>query len=275
MHCYQLKIFSCTKRLRKIVKELTTQQIIVDGVVNIDLENHEIFIRSESSIEKYSLPKELHSSVKVALEIDWEQQWKEHCPYYTNGIVKLPLIELFPDAHWKKGEIELIAGGGFGDFSHPTTILSLKLLSKVIEPITTVIDIGTGSGILSLAAAALGAQKVIGIDIDPIACQHCITNIMQNGLEDIVSAYTWDSLPLTMELDNPLFVMNMLPHEQEQAYSCIPREWLQKSKTWIVSGILQEYLESYKEKFINQKCCILAEENLDGWASLYISSHVS
>ena len=74
-------------------------------------------------------------------------------------------------------------GGGFGDLSHPTTRLMLRMLAQIVAK-QDVIDIGCGSGILSLAAAALGSPKVYGIDIEQEAVEHSRNNAIFNNLSE-------------------------------------------------------------------------------------------
>jgi len=82
------------------------------------------------------------------------------------------------------GEIYLRANLSFGSGSHPTTVLCLRALSLLCEdgPPGRVLDLGCGSGILALAAARLGAERVLAVDIDPRACREALHNVETNGL---------------------------------------------------------------------------------------------
>lgn len=121
-------------------------------------------------------------------EEDWANSWKK---YYkpqkiTDNIVVKPTWEAY---YPKENEIiiELDPGMAFGTGTHETTTMCIELLEKHIEDLTTVFDIGCGSGILSIAAAKLGAQKVIGIDLDEVAFSVSQNNVKINSVEDIVS----------------------------------------------------------------------------------------
>ena len=81
-------------------------------------------------------------------------------------------------AHWQHVKIE--PGPGFGDASHPTTLLTLQLISRLVAG-RDILDIGCGSGILSLSALALNAASVIGYDIAFEAILHSIQNAKLNG----------------------------------------------------------------------------------------------
>src|SRR5690606_1873730 len=82
--------------------------------------------------------------------------------------------------------IELDPGMAFGTGSHPTTALCLEALEELDRPGDTVVDVGTGSGILAIAAARLGAGAVIAVDIDPQAVQAARDNCRRNGVHQRV-----------------------------------------------------------------------------------------
>src|SRR5882724_9121804 len=106
-------------------------------------------------------------------EIDWEQQWAQFSPGFRDG-----------RAHIRLGSatLQLKAGAGFGDFSHPTTRLVLDLMAPLVKD-KIVFDIGCGSGILSIAALLLGAKQAYGIDIEEEAIKHSQENAAVNQVE--------------------------------------------------------------------------------------------
>ena len=79
-------------------------------------------------------------------------------------------------------EIALDPGMAFGTGTHPTTQLCLEALESLIQPAQDVLDLGAGSGILSIAAAKLGARDVLALDIDPIAVAATCENARANGV---------------------------------------------------------------------------------------------
>lgn len=78
--------------------------------------------------------------------------------------------------------IELDPGRAFGTGTHPTTYLCIRLMEKYIKNSHTVIDVGTGSGILMVAANKLGAKEIWGVDIDADACEVAKENLLLNGI---------------------------------------------------------------------------------------------
>ena len=85
-------------------------------------------------------------------------------------------------------EIALDPGMAFGTGTHPTTQLCLQALEQLIQPGQDVLDLGSGSGILSIAAAKLGARQILALDIDPIAVNATCDNARANGVADKIIA---------------------------------------------------------------------------------------
>ncbi len=163
------------------------------------------------------------------MQINWEEIWSYHAPHHQNGYSKIPL---------KNGShLVLKAGPGFGDLSHPTTSLCLNFLLEL--DFTTCVDMGTGTGILAIAAALLGAKRVYAYEIDPDSILHAQENIALNGVEN--------SVILNPDLPPPSFdllLLNMISSEQQAALESHP--FLSNSNhTRIVSGILSEQENGY------------------------------
>ncbi len=123
-------------------------------------------------------------------EDDWANNWKQYYKPTKVGehIVVKPTWE---DYEEKPGEVvvELDPGMAFGTGTHETTRMCIKALEKKVEKDTTVFDIGTGSGILSIAAAKLGAKHVVGVDLDPVAVESAKKNLEFNKVNNIQILY--------------------------------------------------------------------------------------
>ena len=128
---------------------------------------------------------------------DWINNWKEFFKPFRidDTIVIKPTWEKLTDAKPDDLVIEIDPGISFGTGSHETTKLSVLGIKKHLKPGDTVLDAGCGSGILSIIANKLGAAKVLGIDIDPIATQTSIENALVNKID----ALEWDA-----EKDEPI-----------------------------------------------------------------------
>jgi len=132
-------------------------------------------------------------SVNERQEEDWANAWKEFYQVHRVGrrsVIKPP---------WQPYEaasddlvIEIDPGMAFGTGLHPTTRLCLSLLEDYLDPAQhqKVLDLGTGSGILAIAAAKLGSLQVLGVDTDPVAVRAALDNIERNGLKGKVIAET-------------------------------------------------------------------------------------
>ena len=137
--------------------------------------------------EPPGLKPEAEVSTRAVREEDWASTWKQYYKPVHVGrrIVVRPSWE---DYRAVEGElvIELDPGMAFGCGTHPTTSLCLKLLENYIRGGERIYDVGTGSGILAVAAAALGAGRVVAVDLDPVACRAAAENVARNRVEGIV-----------------------------------------------------------------------------------------
>jgi ribosomal protein L11 methyltransferase len=116
-------------------------------------------------------------------EQDWATAWKKH--YHVLHIGKRLVIKpRWQPYQGKPGEVvvELDPGMAFGTGTHPTTQLCLEALEALDLAGKRVLDVGTGSGILALAAAALGASRVDALDLDPVAVRAARDNLRKAGL---------------------------------------------------------------------------------------------
>ena len=134
-------------------------------------------------------------SVSGVNEEDWANSWKA---YYKpikigNKIVIVPAWEKYSAS---EGEIvvRMDPGMAFGTGTHETTRLVIQLLEKYVKAGMRVADVGTGSGILAICAAKLGAKECKAYDIDPVAVKVARENVKDSGLEDVVKCDVSDLL---------------------------------------------------------------------------------
>jgi ribosomal protein L11 methyltransferase len=126
---------------------------------------------------------------RTVAEQEWANAWKEHFHVTRIGkrfVVKPSWREYIPQPD--DIVIELDPGMAFGTGLHPTTQMCLLALEKHLRPGDRVLDLGTGSGILAIAAAKLGAAACLATDVDPVAVEAAQANVAMNGVRDVVQA---------------------------------------------------------------------------------------
>ena len=128
-------------------------------------------------------------------EEDWANAWRAYFKPFRVG-QRLVVIPSWESYELQEGEIPLYLDPGmaFGTGTHATTSLCLRLLEKVVKPGARVLDVGTGSGILAIAAAKLGASPVVAIDIDPVAVRVAQENVAKNQVAVDVRETTVDKV---------------------------------------------------------------------------------
>ncbi|KXG78519.1 Ribosomal protein L11 methyltransferase [Fervidicola ferrireducens] len=124
--------------------------------------------------------------VSFVEESDWANAWKAYYQILRIG-ERLVIKPSWLDYEPKAGEvvIELDPGMAFGTGTHETAAMCLELLERYVKEGQTVIDVGCGSGILSIAAAKLGAAKVLAIDKDQVAVKVAEENVERNGVGQV------------------------------------------------------------------------------------------
>jgi ribosomal protein L11 methyltransferase len=145
------------------------------------------YVRELAEIFQVPVPEIKSSLIE---EEDWGNAWKEHFKPFAiiPGLVIKPTWEAYKAGVDEK-IIEMDPGMAFGTGHHATTTLSLILLKEVLadKAAANVLDVGTGTGILGMAALLFGAQQVEGIDNDPEAIAAASENVRHNGLEERMS----------------------------------------------------------------------------------------
>jgi ribosomal protein L11 methyltransferase len=148
--------------------------------------------------------------VRTVEDRDWTERWKEHATVQRIG--RVVIVPSWLDHAVGAGEvaITLDPGMAFGTGLHPTTRGCLTLLQELPEPMAQrVLDVGSGSGILALAALRLGASSAVALDTDPEAVAATRANAARNGLADAVEAMH-GTLPPEVTQRFPLVLANLV-----------------------------------------------------------------
>lgn len=154
------------------------------GIIHIYINPHENPLEAVSFIEERLKEAGIEYSIRIAdcATEDWVNNWKQYFHPMPIG-EKLLIRPVWEEEYSTDGRIVLHIEPGlaFGTGSHPTTKLCLETLEKYITSQSTVLDIGCGSGILSIASLLLGAKSALGVDIDSLAVKTAAVNAQENG----------------------------------------------------------------------------------------------
>lgn len=206
-------------------------------------------------------PGAAHARVSVSIveQQDWNAKWKEHFkPFHVSPrLVIRPVWEAYSP---QPGDVvlDLDPGMAFGTGAHESTRGCLNAIDALlgggtlgVEPLPlggTVLDVGTGSGILLLAALKLGASRAVGIDLDPVAITAATENVALNGLEAQVelSDTLLEHLPTTQY---PLVLANILaPTLMALSADLVAR--LAPGGALVLSGLLNDQADSVRSAFL-------------------------
>ena len=183
-------------------------------------------------------------------EQDWSESWKIffHPIKITKRIVIKPSWQDY-DADPDDIVVEIDPGMAFGTGTHPTTALCISMIEKYMKPGDKFLDIGTGSGILMIAAARLGAQKVCGIDNDEIAIDIAEKNLLLNGIENKIFKVMTGSLTDKVSEKFDFVAANILTETIMVLLDSI-KSILKKKSVFICSGIIEKNKDKVVEKMV-------------------------
>ncbi|PLR78107.1 50S ribosomal protein L11 methyltransferase [Bacillus sp. V3-13] len=134
---------------------------------NIDIGLNEVTISEVNEEEWATAWKKYYNPVKISEKFTIVPTWEDYTPVNSDELI-----------------IELDPGMAFGTGTHPTTVMCIQALERTVKQGDRVIDVGTGSGVLSIAAALLGADQVQALDLDDIAVKAARLNIKLNKVQD-------------------------------------------------------------------------------------------
>lgn len=162
--------------------------------------------------------------------------------------------------------IELDPGMAFGTGTHETTEMCAEALESFVKPGGHIYDIGCGSGILSIVAAKLGAEKVTAIDIDPVCIDVSNENIRLNHVEDIVGAYQGDLFNVVNDKVD-LIVSNIIAEVIAGMVKDL-NKYLKDDGIFITSGIILSKVELVENALRENNFKILETKRLREWACI-------
>lgn len=228
----------------------------------------------QEQLRQYLAGLEEYEPQTVSLrEEDWATSWQKYYQPIPVGM----RIHIVPD--WMRGEpvpdgrvpLYLNPGLTFGTGAHPTTQLCLELLEEVLRPGDKVLDLGCGSGILAIAALALGASRAVGVDIDPKAADVAFENAALNGIgADRLSVYAGDVLhdkKLSAKLEpgqNQIVLANIVA-DVIIPLSAKAGEFMAEDGAFLTSGIIEGREDEVKAAMESNGFIISKHLERSGW----------
>jgi ribosomal protein L11 methyltransferase len=212
---------------------------------------------------------------RVIKEEKWAENWKSNFKplrITPRLVVKPPWEEYARD----KGElvIEIEPGMAFGTGTHPSTQMCLQELEEIVQSsphFPSMLDVGTGSGILAIAARKLGVGQVLAIDIDPVAIdcarKNAAINKVDRGIEFRVGS------PDGLRQKFNIIVANLLPQELLKVAPFLPKRMSSRG-TLVISGLLRGQEDEMISTFAEQGLQILRSRKSRGWSCLVLRQRV-
>lgn len=200
-------------------------------------------------------------TVSEVNEEDWATAWKKyyHPVKISNRFTIVPTWETYEPISDDELIIELDPGMAFGTGTHPTTVLCIQALEKTVKDHDKVIDVGTGSGVLSIASALLGAEHVTALDLDEVAVNSARFNVELNHVQNHVTV-SQNNLLNNVKGEVDIVVANILA-EIILRFIDDAFHILKPNGLFITSGIIHTKKQEVKAGL--QKTGFIVEETLD------------
>lgn len=207
-------------------------------------------------------------SVSEVDEEDWSTAWKK---YYkpvkiSETFTIIPTWEEYTPVASDEVIMELDPGMAFGTGTHPTTVLSVQAIERYINKGDIVIDVGSGSGVLSIAAVLLGAAHVHAFDLDDVAVNSTKINAELNKAADHITASA-NNLLEGVEVEADVIVSNILAEIilkfTDDAYKLIKPGGL-----FITSGIISQKKSDVKDALIASGFDIVEVNEMEDWVAI-------
>ena len=248
--------------------------VIVKGYINELNFDDETFKRFKDELEQLGKNINIGEFFKIETttiqDSDWENSWKDYFDILNIGekFVIVPTWREYENEE-DKYVINIDPGMAFGTGGHETTSLCIKNLEKYIKPHDNVIDVGCGSGILSIAASYLTDGSLKAVDLDKLAVDVSRENFALNNLENRIEVE--EASLLTKETKKyDVIVANILAHiielMLEDAYKL-----LEDGGYFITSGIIKDKKDELLEKMLDQGFKLVEETSDNEWYSFVVT----
>ena len=226
--------------------------------------------RLETCVAELKLPM----TVAPLAEVDWEESWKDNYPPQEVGEKIVVLPYWLAEEETDRLKVILDPGLTFGTGAHPSTQMVMEKMEEVVKSGFRCLDLGSGSGILSIAALRLGAASAIGIDIDPKAEDIARENAAYNGFAApeftaLTGNVTEDTaLMERLAADEYDLVLVNIVADVIIGLSPVLPNFLTKKSTLICSGILDVRLEEVCAALTAAGLTVTAVKAKEDWRSV-------
>ena len=248
--------------------------VIVKGYINELNFDDETFNRFKDELEQLGKNINIGEFFKIETttiqDSDWENSWKDYFDILNIGekFVIVPTWREYKNEE-DKYVINIDPGMAFGTGGHETTSLCIKNLEKYVKPHDNIIDVGCGSGILSIAASYLTDGSLKAVDLDKLAVDVSRENFALNNLENRIEVE--EASLLTKETKKyDVIVANILAHiielMLEDAYKL-----LEDGGYFITSGIIKDKKDELLEKMLEQGFKLVEETSDNEWYSFVVT----
>lgn len=248
--------------------------VIVKGYINELNFDDETFTRFKGELEQLGQNINIGEFFKIETttikDSDWENSWKDYFDILNIGekFVIVPTWREYENEE-NKYVINIDPGMAFGTGGHETTSLCIKNLEKYVKPHDDIIDVGCGSGILSIAASYLTDGEIKAVDLDKLAVDVSRENFALNNLENRIAVEEASLLTKETKKYN-IIVANILAHIIElmldDAYKL-----LEDGGYYITSGIIKDKKDELLEKMLERGFKLVEETSDNEWYSFVVT----
>jgi len=248
--------------------------VIVKGYINELNFDDETFTRFKGELEQLGQNINIGEFFKIETttikDSDWENSWKDYFDILNIGekFVIVPTWRKYENEE-NKYVINIDPGMAFGTGGHETTSLCIKNLEKYVKPHDNIIDVGCGSGILSIAASYLTDGEIKAVDLDKLAVDVSRENFALNNLENRIAVEEASLLTKETKKYN-VIVANILAHIIElmldDAYKL-----LKDGGYYITSGIIKDKKDELLEKMLERGFKLVEETSDNEWYSFVVT----
>ncbi|SDN43787.1 50S ribosomal protein L11 methyltransferase [Alkalicoccus daliensis] len=227
------------------IKQAVTQLEFYD----IDIGRNEVILNEVHEEEWATAWKKYYKPVKVGERITISPSWENYNRVTENEIV-----------------VQLDPGMAFGTGTHPTTVLCIQALERYIKGKESVLDVGTGSGVLAIASAKLGASSIEAIDLDEVAVEAALDNVKINEVEssvNVTQGNLLDHITGTYDVLAANILAEVIVEMSEDAYKA-----LKPGGVIITSGIIEKKRNLVKESLTQAGFQIIEVVEMEGWVAI-------